>query len=138
MPTIFISYRRDDAPASARLIHEQLTNWFGRGNVFMDVEQIELGDNWKEVLRQRVTRCDAMLAVIGPRWLAAAAGDGSRRLDNPEDFVRWEIREALKRRKKVIPVLVEGAALPDTRPRSGGSWTWARRLWSLRRWWQRS
>ena len=73
MPTIFISYRRDDAPASARLIHEQLTNWFGRGNVFMDVEQIELGDDWKEVLRQRVTRCDAMLAVIGPRWLAAAA-----------------------------------------------------------------
>ena len=115
MPTIFISYRRDDAPASARLIHEQLTNWFGRGNVFMDVEQIELGDNWKEVLRQRVTRCDSMLAVIGPRWLAAAAGDGSRRLDNPEDFVRWEIREALKRRKKVIPVLVEGAALPDKR-----------------------
>ena len=115
MPTIFISYRRDDAPASARLIHEQLTNWFGRGNVFMDVEQIELGDNWKEVLRQRVTRCDAMLAVIGPRWLTAAAGDGSRRLDNPEDFVRWEIREALKRRKKVIPVLVEGAALPDKR-----------------------
>ena len=115
MPHIFISYRRDDTFASARIIYEQLTKWFGDGNIFMDVEQIALGDNWKDILNQRVARCDAMLAVIGPHWLAAANSDGKRRLDDPEDFVRWEIREALKRGKQVIPVLVDGARLLDAR-----------------------
>ena len=65
MPHIFISYRREDSPANARLICERLEKWFGDGNIFMDVENIELGDNWKDVLNERVARCDAMLAVIG-------------------------------------------------------------------------
>jgi len=112
MPNIFISYRRDDSPASARLIHERLREWFGDGHSFMDVEQIELGDDWKHVLDQRVNRCDALLTVIGPRWLRAEGRDGRRRLDDPDDFVRWEIREALARGKRVIPVLVDGAPLP--------------------------
>jgi CHASE2 domain-containing sensor protein len=112
MPNIFISYRREDAPANARLIYERLREWFGDGNSFMDVEEIELGDDWKEVLDQRVTRCDALLALIGPRWLTAASGDGRRRLDDPDDFVRWEIRAALTRGKRIIPVLVDGAPLP--------------------------
>jgi CHASE2 domain-containing sensor protein len=112
MPNIFISYRRDDAPANARLVYERLREWFGDGNSFMDVEQIELGDDWKHVLDQRVSRCDALLTVIGPRWLTVAGSDGRRRLDDPEDFVRWEIREALTRGKRVIPVLVDGAPLP--------------------------
>jgi len=112
MPNIFISYRREDAPANARLIYERLKEWFGDGNSFMDVEQIELGDDWKHVLDQRVTRCDALLALIGPRWLTTANSDGRRRLDDPEDFVRWEIRAALTRGKRVIPVLVDGAPLP--------------------------
>src|SRR5712692_6993243 len=112
MPNIFISYRRDDAPANARLVYERLREWFGEGNSFMDVEQIALGDDWKHVLDQRVTRCDALLAVIGPHWLTAASSDGRRRLDDPDDFVRWEIRQALTQGKRVIPVLVDAALLP--------------------------
>ena len=81
MPNIFISYRRDDSPASARLIQERLREWFGEGHSFMDVEQIELGDNWKHVLDQRVSRCDALLTVIGPRWHWAEVRDAQRRLD---------------------------------------------------------
>src|SRR5262249_37162883 len=39
--------------------------------------------------------------------------DGSRRLDNPNDFVRLEIETALKRpRIRIIPVLVNNAAMP--------------------------
>lgn len=48
----------------------------------MGVEQIALGDNWNDVLNQRVARCDAMLAVIGPHWLAASNSAG-KRLDDP-------------------------------------------------------
>jgi CHASE2 domain-containing sensor protein len=115
MPNIFVSYRREDSPASARLIYERFAKWFGDGSVFMDVEKIALGDNWRDVLSQRVARCDTMLAVIGPHWLTVKNSQGRRRLDEADDFVSWEIREALKRRKKVIPVLVDGAPLLDAR-----------------------
>ena len=37
-----------------------------------------------------------MLAVIGPRWLAATDKQGRRRLDLPADFVRQEIAESLR------------------------------------------
>jgi hypothetical protein len=39
---------------------------------------------------------------------------GRRRLDIPEDFVRLEIATALKRRIRVVPVLVEGAMMPES------------------------
>ncbi len=37
---------------------------------------------------------------------------GRRRLDDPEDIVRLEIEAALTRKVRVIPVLVNGAAMP--------------------------
>jgi hypothetical protein len=53
-----------------------------------------------------------LLALIGKNWLHAADKDGRRRLDSPEDFVRLEIAAALRRDITVIPVLVQGAAMP--------------------------
>jgi hypothetical protein len=57
----------------------------------------------------------AVLAIIGRHWVGAAAPDGTRRLDDPEDHVRGEIAEALKRGVRVIPVLVQGARMPRVR-----------------------
>ena len=54
-----------------------------------------------------------LLALIGKNWLHAADKDGRRRLDTPEDFVRLEIAAALRRDIAVIPVLVQGAAMPS-------------------------
>ncbi len=54
-----------------------------------------------------------LLALIGGRWLTVTDNEGQRRLDNPEDFVRLEIEAALKRNVRVIPILVEGARLPQ-------------------------
>jgi hypothetical protein len=53
-----------------------------------------------------------LIAVIGKHWLLSSDGEGKRRLDNPEDFVRVEIATALKRNIRVIPVLVDGASIP--------------------------
>jgi hypothetical protein len=53
-----------------------------------------------------------LIAVIGRRWLSSSEAEGSRRLDNPDDFVRLEIATALKRKIRVIPVLVDGASMP--------------------------
>lgn len=113
MPGIFISYRREDCPGHAGRIFDRLRSRFGSDVVFMDVAAIEPGVDFVEVLHKAVGSCDALLAVIGPQWLSATH-DGKRRLDDPYDFVRIEIASALERNVRVLPVLVEGAAIPPT------------------------
>ena len=109
---IFISYRRDDSIGTAGRLNDRLVQTFGRQNVFMDVDQIPAGVDFERHLNVQVTECDVFLAVIGPTWLNSKDGDGRRRLDNPEDFVRVEILAALARDIRVIPVLVDGAEMP--------------------------
>jgi uncharacterized membrane protein YhaH (DUF805 family) len=64
-------------------------------------------------LDEQLAACIAFIAVIGPRWLTARGNDGNPRLDNPKDYVRLEIEAALKRDIRVIPVLVDGASMPQ-------------------------
>lgn len=111
MPTVFISYRRDDASANAGRLFDWLGRQFGRGCVFLDTDTIAPGDEFPRVLEERLAASDVLLAVIGPRWLAIADGRG-RRLDQPDDYVRREIATALARGTRVIPVLVGGARMP--------------------------
>jgi TIR domain len=109
---IFMSYRRDDTAYPAGWLFDRLTSHFGRGQVFKDIDSIELGDDFVEVITTAVESCDVLLAVIGDRWLTITDQDGQRRLDNPDDFVRLEIEAALTRNVRVIPILVEGARMP--------------------------
>jgi CHASE2 domain-containing sensor protein len=111
MPHIFISYRREDSPANARLLHERLRARFGANRVFMDVDDIGPGEEWRRRLDAEIERATHVIVLIGPRWLGAADATG-RRIDNPQDNVRWEVSESLRRGKRVIPVLVDQAALP--------------------------
>src|SRR5262249_45409322 len=80
--------------------------------LFMDVDNVPLGVNFAKLLQDEVARCDVLLVVIGRNWLGARGDDGRRRLDNPDDFVRIEIATALRRNIPVIPVLLDGAAVP--------------------------
>ena len=101
---IFISYRRADTANQAGWLAERLAGHYGRPQVVKDVDSIQLGNDFAEVIAAAVTSCDALLALIGHQWLAAAAG--------PNDFVRVEIESALTRGIRVIPVLVDGARMP--------------------------
>jgi hypothetical protein len=109
---IFISYRREDSAAQAGRLHDHLTTQFGAKRVFMDVDGIGLGEDFARRIRENLEVTDALLAVIGPRWLEARHDSGARRLDDPGDFVRIEIVTALERGAFVIPVLVGGARMP--------------------------
>ncbi len=109
---VFVSYRRGDASYPAAWLFDQLTARFGSDRVFMDVDSIEPGDDFAEVIADAVGSCAVLLAVIGDRWLVAADDNGRRRLDDPGDFVRLEIEAALARGVRVIPVLVDGARVP--------------------------
>ena len=68
--------------------------------------------DWFETLKRQVEGSAAMISVIGPDWLDATDKDGKRRLDNPKDFVRFEIAEALRHKIPVLPVLLDGATMP--------------------------
>ncbi len=111
MSGIFISYRRGDRPGFAGRLAEALENVFGPEHVFRDIEDIRPGEDFVEVIAQRIAASDLVLVVIGPDWLDASH-NGRRRLDEPDDLVRQEIDSALRASKPVWPVLVSGATMP--------------------------
>ena len=115
MSGIFISYRREDSAESAHALYRELAARFGADNVFIDVETIGPGDDFAATIEEKVGFCDALVAVIGKKWLTSAGADGRPRLADPRDWVRLEIAAALSRDIKVFPVLVDGARLPDAR-----------------------
>jgi hypothetical protein len=114
MPTsIFVSYRRDDTGGHAGRLADRLVARFGKARVFRDIDAIAAGANFVEVIHRAVGECDVLLALIGRQWLTLADAQGRRRLDAEDDFVRLEIAAALQRQVRVIPVLVQGASMPE-------------------------
>jgi len=109
---IFMSYRREETAYPAAWLFERLASHFGRDQIFKDVDSIELGDDFVEVITTAVGSCEVLLALIGSRWLTVTDQDGHRRLDDPSDFVRLEIEAALTRNVRVIPILVDEARMP--------------------------
>lgn len=115
MPKIFISYRRADSRKDAGRIYDRLVEAFGKTNIFKDVDNIPVGDDFRGVLSEAVNKCEVVLAIIGKEWLNIKDADGKRRLDYVGDFVRIEIQTGLQRggRCLVVPVLVDGAGMPS-------------------------
>ena len=81
MAAIFISYRRNDAWAEARALSTDLTLAFGEDSVFMDVDSIALGRDFRVVLSELLASCQVMIVLIGPKWLDARGKDGKLYLD---------------------------------------------------------
>ena len=109
MTQIFINYRREDSAGYAISLHDRLAAHFGAQQIFMDIDNIEPGEDFVEVINQKVGLCKVLLVLIGRNWATCTDESGKRRLDNPEDFVRLEIDAALRRKILVIPALVGGA-----------------------------
>jgi negative regulator of sigma E activity len=112
MSSIFISYRREDSQALAGRLFDRLAARYGKDRVFRDIDAIDPGSRFSEVIKLRIAGCKALIAIIGKDWLDAKDDRARRRLDLPDDFVRAEIAEALAQNKLVIPVLVEGTMFP--------------------------
>ncbi len=111
-PKIFLSYRREDSIDVAGRIHDRLAAHFGANSVFMDVDSIPFGVDFRTYLGDWVGKCDLLLAVVGDRWLEVHDADGNPRLRDPADFITIEISAALQRAIPVIPLLVGKAAMP--------------------------
>jgi thiol-disulfide isomerase/thioredoxin len=116
MAKIFISYRREDSEWPAHEIYTAIRKRLGNPDqdVFIDVDHIPFGVNFKDYIHGVVANCDVLLALIGRGWLDMRDPEtGKRRLDNPDDLVRIEIASALERDVRVIPVLLDGTPPPS-------------------------
>jgi hypothetical protein len=110
---IFVSYRSDDSAYPAAGLAAELGRWFGADQVFLDSRSLRAGAVYPPAIRAALQRCTALVAVIGPSWLAG------RRIDDPQDWVRIELRAAFERGITVVPTLLDGATMPgaDELPR---------------------
>jgi TIR domain-containing protein len=109
---IFISYRRRDDPGGAGRLFDALKEAFEPDRLFLDVDSIEPGQDFVDVIEDRVAKSAVLLAVIGQHWVDATDDRGNRRLDNAQDYVRIEIESALKQQTLVIPVVIGDAKMP--------------------------
>ncbi len=112
MPGIFINYRREDSGGYAPQIYRALRAHFGKQLVFMDIDTIRAGEDYRQAIRQAIAQSDVFLAVIGRSWLRSTDDQGNRRLEQPRDLVRAEIAQALQANIHIVPVLVGHAAMP--------------------------
>jgi hypothetical protein len=106
---IFISYRRGDDPGFTQALLARLENEFSADQLFIDVDNIPPGLDFVKVLGEQVSQCDALIAIFGPRWLDAKDDAGAK--------APRESRRFREDRDRVIPVLVNKAAMP-----SAGEW----------------
>jgi len=108
MPGIFISYRRNESAGHAGRLFDRLTARFGEDRVFMDVDTLNPSDHFATRIEKAIATADVMLVLIGPTWAAQAD-----RLARPADFIRREILAALRVECRLVPVCLDGAAMPD-------------------------
>lgn len=111
MTQIFLSYRRADSDVIAGRIRDRLARAFGEDSVFMDIDNIPFGVDFRSHVKESLLRGDLVIAVIGPNWLGMNEA-GRSRLEDETDPVRVELEAALERHLPVIPALVHGARMP--------------------------
>lgn len=110
---IVINYRRSDAGGYPLYLHSELSRQFGKAHVFLDVGgQLTGAGDYTKAIFDKIERCRVLICMIGPTWLTTADESGQR-LYNPDDLVRREIDLALQRNKIVLPVLLNGAQMPN-------------------------
>lgn len=107
---VFISYRRADSEGHAGRLYDSLKK--RKMRPFMDVDNISSGENFRDVITRSLTKAEAFICVMGPRWSTIEDDSGAARLYQPDDPVRLEVEWALKKGIPIIPALVWNATMP--------------------------
>lgn len=87
---VFISYRRDDASGHAGRLYDLLAESLGAERVFIDVDTVGPGSDYRRAIEQALDTTAVFLALVGPRWVGPK-NDGTRRIDDEADTVRREL-----------------------------------------------
>lgn len=111
--SIFISYRRSDAAAFAGRLQENISRVLPDSKVFLDVNTIGKGHNFESTIIENIDNAEVMLVLIGKGWMTTGEQGTTPRICEENDYVRLEISRALEHQKNIIPVLIDGAGMPD-------------------------
>src|SRR5215472_7449356 len=106
---IFINYRREGTAETAGRLYDRMVQEFGHESLFVDC----VGTDLNARLSNQMAMCQVFLTIIGPSWLDAKDEAGQRRIHSLNDFVAVEIVAALAHNIPIIPVLVDGAHMPE-------------------------
>ncbi|GEM_PF-6103578 len=106
---IFISYRRADHGDFVDRIRDWLVNQYGHDKVFIDSESIPLFVAFDEFIEEHITIADAVIVIIGPRWVELMQ---ERVSSGEEDYVLFEVSTALRLNKAIAPILIKGGIMP--------------------------
>ncbi len=106
---IFVSYRSGDRAAAERLAGLLQDSWGYEGRVWRDEDRLQAGSSWSTGIDAALDRAEVVVAVIGKSWMRPAS---ISRLFDSEDYVRRELSETLAAGKRVLPVVLDGLAIP--------------------------
>jgi hypothetical protein len=98
----FISYRRSGGSDFVRLVHDKLEN---QENIktFVDINELGAGKFGPELLGE----IDA-----APSFIFIVSSGAFDRCYEDDDWVRQEIAHALKLKKNIVPLMMEGCSMP--------------------------
>lgn len=112
MADICISYRRADSQAITGRIFDRLIAHYGKDSIFIDIDHIPAGTDFRQYLAKTLLRATVLLAVVGPKWLGAGKS-GPDRINDEADPVRVEVETALRNGLAIIPVLIGSRKMPS-------------------------
>lgn len=67
MAKVVISYRRSDSDAIAGRIRDRLASHFGEDSLFMDIDNIPFGTDFREHIKNAMLSSDVVIVVVGPK-----------------------------------------------------------------------
>ena len=67
-----------DAAPYARLLQIELTERIPDARVFIDLDSIEAGLDFAEIIREAVDSCGVLVALIGQQWATVTDEQGQR------------------------------------------------------------
>ena len=109
---VFINYRRAESLKDARHLASLLDKGTLKGRIFIDTKGLDGAPDWLTELERQVASTDVMISLICKDWTEIRDASGNRRIDDENDFVRFELAEAFRRKIPIVPVLVDGAGMP--------------------------
>jgi CheY-like chemotaxis protein len=122
---VFVSYQRADTALAAHALGYALR--LGGHEAFIDTGSIGVGELYRQVISNAVSESNLVFALIGPSFDA-------RRLQEPTSVVTYEWQRARFHGAAVVPVLVDGGAMPaDEQLPSALRWFTRRNALAMRR-----
>jgi tetratricopeptide (TPR) repeat protein len=92
-------------------VRDRIAGRFGEDSVFIDVDNIPFGKDFRAHIQEALAEADTVLIIVGPRWLGASKANQNRIMDD-SDPVRIELETALSKGIPTIPILVGQTKMP--------------------------